>query len=104
MPVKPSENEEKYFMEKELKRLLEKARGEQEALAAAEKKRLKDLHWMHCPKCGQTLMVENYAGAVEIDVCPGCRGLWLDANELESILASVKRHGPFQSFLKVLGG
>jgi hypothetical protein len=104
MPVKPSENEEKYFMEKELKRLLEKAREEREAMAAKEKKRLKDLHWMRCPKCGQTLMVEKYAGEVEIDVCPGCRGLWLDANEMETILASTKRRGPFQSFLKILGG
>ncbi len=103
MPVKPSEQEEKYFMELELKRLLEKARKEQEATAAAEKQRLKVLHFMHCPKCGQKLLSETYAGAVEIDVCPGCKGLWLDANELETILATTKARGPFRSFLKILG-
>ena len=103
MPVKPSEKEEQYFMEQELKRLLEKARKEQEATAAAEKKRLKDLHWMRCPKCGQNLLAEKYGGEVEIDVCPGCRGLWLDANELETILTSTKRRGPFDAFLKILG-
>lgn len=104
MPVKPSDNEDKYFMELELKRLIEKARKEQEAVAAEERKRLKELHFMHCPKCGQDLMAEKYGGEVEIDVCPGCKGLWLDANELETILASTQRQGPFRSFLKVLGG
>lgn len=102
MPVKPSEKEELYFVEQELKRQLAKARAEQEAMAVAEKRKLKELHYMHCPKCGQKLAPENY-GPVEIDVCACCKGLWLDANELEHILASKEQTGPLRKFLKVLG-
>jgi len=102
MPVKPSENEEKYFRELELKMRLEKLAKEQETIADAEKRRLKELHWLHCPKCGQKLGQEHY-GDVEVDVCASCRGLWLDANELETILQEAKGSNPFRSFLKILG-
>jgi hypothetical protein len=102
MPVKPSEKEEQYFIELELKRQLAQARQEQEQMAAAEKQHLRDLHYLHCPKCGQHLASEKY-GAVEIDVCAGCKGLWLDANELDQILATKEQAGPLRQFLKVLG-
>ncbi len=103
MLVKPSEKEEQFFREQELKRQLAQARAEQEAMAAAEKQRLKELHYMHCPKCGQALIVEKY-GDVEVDVCGGCKGLWLDANELDQILAAKEQTGPLRRFLKILGG
>jgi hypothetical protein len=102
MPVKPSEKEELYFLEQELKKLLEKSREEQAAMAGAEKRKLKELHFMHCPKCGQKLFAENY-GTVEVDVCGGCRGLWLDAKELDTIVENTKKRGAFHGFLKVLG-
>ncbi|MCS7049055.1 MAG: zf-TFIIB domain-containing protein [Verrucomicrobiae bacterium] len=101
--MKPSEKEEQFFREQELKRRLEQARKEQEAMAAAERARLKELHYMHCPKCGQKLMPQKY-GEIEIDVCGSCHGLWLDAQELDQILASQTRRGPFRKFLEVLGG
>ena len=102
MQVKPSSREDQFFLEQELKKLLEKSRQEQASMAASEKKKLRELHWMHCPKCGQKLAPENY-GAVEIDVCAGCKGLWLDANELNAILATKDQTGPLRKFLKVLG-
>jgi uncharacterized protein len=101
MPVKPSEQGENYFLEQELKRELERSQREQEAMAEAEKKRLQELHFMHCPKCGQKLLVENY-DTVEVDVCGGCRGVWLDALELEAILETSRQRGPFRSFLKIV--
>ncbi|MBI5684864.1 MAG: zf-TFIIB domain-containing protein [Verrucomicrobia bacterium] len=102
MPTKPSENEEKYFRELELKMRMEKLAKEQETTAEAEKRRLKELHWLHCPKCGQTLSQERY-GTVDVDVCASCRGIWLDANELDAILENAKGSNPFRSFLKILG-
>ncbi len=99
--MKPSEKEEQFFREQELKRQLARARAEEEAMAAAEKQRLKDLHYLHCPKCGQKLFVEQY-GPVEIDVCGHCRGLWLDANELEQILTAREQTGPLRKFLQLL--
>lgn len=102
MPVKPSEKEEQFFREQELKARLHKLAHEQEVMAVAEKRRLKELHWMHCPKCGQQLAMEQY-GKVEVDVCPGCKGVWLDATELETTVASASRGSTFRSFLKILG-
>ena len=102
MSIKPSEKEEQYFKEQELKQRLQQAAEQQQKSAEEEKRRLKGVHWMHCPKCGQTLMTEKY-GTVEIDVCPSCKGLWLDATELETILASATKTGPLRSFLKILG-
>jgi len=102
MTPKPSENEEKYFMEQELRQRMQKLEEEQRKMAEAEKHRLKELHWLHCPKCGQNLNQEHY-GTVEVDVCPSCKGLWLDANELEIIVAeSSSKRNPFQKFLQVL--
>jgi rubrerythrin len=97
--MKPSTIEEQHILEQELKRRLEKLEAEQKAMAEAEKQRQKELHWMRCPKCGHQLATDHY-GAVEIDVCPSCRGLWLDANELETILAS--ESGLFKSCIKIL--
>jgi hypothetical protein len=102
MPVKPSEKEEQFFREQELKARLHKLAQEQEVMAVDEKRDLKELHWMHCPKCGQQLAMEQY-GKVEVDVCPSCKGVWLDATELETIAASASRGNPFRSFLKILG-
>jgi uncharacterized protein len=98
-PMKPTQIEEQHFWEIELKRRLEILEAEQQASAEKEKRRLKELHWMHCPKCGQKLATEHH-GSVEIDLCPSCRGLWLDANELETIVAS--ESGVLNACLKVL--
>ena len=85
--MKPSTVEDQHIWELEMQRRLEKLETEQQAAAEIEKRQLKELHWMHCPKCGQSLVTQT-RGDVEIDVCPSCRGVWLDANELETIVAS----------------
>lgn len=41
---------------------------------------------MNCPKCSGTL-VPTKIRDTEIDRCPTCRGIWLDANELQTLLA-----------------
>ncbi len=40
---------------------------------------------MQCPRCSVTLDVSNRQG-VETDVCPKCRGVWLDRGELDKII------------------
>ena len=40
---------------------------------------------MNCPKCNIELRISEKEG-VEIDYCPGCRGVWLDRGELEKII------------------
>ncbi|MCS6925974.1 MAG: zf-TFIIB domain-containing protein [Candidatus Binatia bacterium] len=40
---------------------------------------------MQCPRC-QTLLQEVTKTGVLIDLCPECRGVWLDRGELEKII------------------
>ena len=41
---------------------------------------------MDCPVCGDKLReIERYG--VMVDICPGCKGCWLDRGELEKIAA-----------------
>jgi uncharacterized protein len=103
MPVKPSQVEDEHIWAEEMKLRLQKLEQEQKAKTEAEKKRLKELHWMHCPKCGQQLMTELYA-KVEIDVCPSCKGVWLDANELNTIVESETKTGVLKRCIKVIRG
>lgn len=43
---------------------------------------------MNCPVCDEKLRpVEKYG--VEIDICPGCKGVWLDRGELDKILEAL---------------
>ena len=45
---------------------------------------------MECPVCGDRLRaVEKYG--VEVDICPGCKGVWLDRGELDTILETTSR-------------
>lgn len=43
---------------------------------------------MYCPVCRDVDMHEVTKEGVLIDVCPRCRGVWLDRGELEKILAA----------------
>ena len=100
MSIKPSTHEETYFTQLELERRRKGVFENVTNTKVLEREEQKLLHWMRCPKCGQELSTQQY-GPVEIDVCPNCRGLWLDANELETILA--KESGLLRSFAKILG-
>jgi len=43
-----------------------------------------------CPRCGHPAMMRRFyspARAIEIDECPRCGGIWLDAGELATIRA-----------------
>jgi len=42
---------------------------------------------LRCPKCGGTTDAVNYGGdsGIIIDRCTSCRGIWVDADELEKI-------------------
>ena len=83
MPVTPSEREEEYFakMEYENKKKIEDQK--QKKLAAGEKKIRKELLHMKCPKCGMELIEIEYK-KIKIDKCSECKGIWLDAGELET--------------------
>jgi RNA polymerase-binding transcription factor DksA len=78
----------------------EKERAEREK--ADERQRLKDLHFMRCPKCGHE-MAEERLEAVTIDRCGFCEGIFFDAGELEQLLAkrSSETRGFFLKLLRI---
>jgi len=85
MAMKPSEKEEEHFARLEFEK--KKLEAENQArMAVEEKKRLKELHYMRCPKCGMQLVEIDYKG-IKIDRCTGCTGVWLDPGELGQVAA-----------------
>ena len=73
-----SKNEEDYIAREELHR----KQKEEIARTKQEREAVRKLHYMKCPKCGLDLETKLHE-SVEIDVCKGCAGVWLDAGELE---------------------
>lgn len=47
---------------------------------------------MNCPRCN-TQLRSQIREEVVIDLCPSCRGVWLDRGELELILSRNRRDG-----------
>lgn len=46
---------------------------------------------MNCPICNEVRMREVEKEGVTIDVCPSCKGVWLDRGELEKLMSDVRR-------------
>ena len=77
---KPSRNEDEYFAQQNAE-LLRKQREQAEKAALDAERRS---HYMKCPKDGFDLTSQEYHG-VQIETCPHCNGMWLDAGELEVV-------------------
>ena len=84
MPAKPSEREEEYFARMEYEKKMKIEVIKHKKLTEGEKKKLKKLHHMRCPKCGMELIEIDYKN-IEIDKCSECEGIWLDSGELETV-------------------
>jgi hypothetical protein len=81
---KPSHEEEEFFAKEEASRLHALAQERSRKMQEQERERLKQLHWMHCPKDGFELTAMKFKG-LTIDKCFHCGGTWLDAGELEAL-------------------
>lgn len=109
MDERSRKREDDWFLQNEKKLLEEarKAREERDAERRAreteeQSRKLKDLHWMKCPKCGHDLKVQALEG-IEIDRCTFCEGFFVDAGELEQLF--LKRGvGQRQNFMRRLLG
>lgn len=45
---------------------------------------------MKCPVCNDVRMREVQKNDVLIDVCPDCKGVWLDRGELEKLMSGIR--------------
>lgn len=95
-----SDNEEEYFFRREMEKRREAAREKEAQLAADERQKEKDLHWMRCPKCGAELTEVEFR-AVKVDKCFTCGGVYLDDGELEQLAG---RAGWFDKMLELIRG
>ena len=41
---------------------------------------------MQCPLCLDSPLEPKFVGATEVDICPRCRGIWLDRGELDRLV------------------
>ena len=81
MTEKPSRKEDEYFA-KQSSDLIKagRERAQRESIEVSRR-----AHYMKCPKCGADLVTEEYHG-IQVDNCPECKGMWLDAGEAEDLL------------------
>lgn len=79
---KPSKAEDEYFARQELERRKKWAQEQSAKMAGEERERLRQAHWMKCPKCGMDLQEIELHG-VKVDQCANCGGIFLDKGELE---------------------
>ena len=82
-----SRGEEEYFAKQDAE-LIKQMRAK---LDADRKNQERKQAHMKCPKCGGDLKEED-RGSVKVDVCQECKGMWLDAGELD-LLQKVSKSG-----------
>jgi uncharacterized protein with PIN domain len=83
----PSRNEDEFFAKQDAELIKQmRTKLDQERVAQERK-----AHYMKCPKCGADLKEEAH-GHVKVDICPECKGMFLDAGEME-LLAQVQKSG-----------
>jgi Zn-finger nucleic acid-binding protein len=80
MTDKPSRNEDEYFVKHDAELLQSSRAAAERAAREAERKS----QYMKCPKDGYDLTSSVYHG-VQIESCPHCGGMWLDAGEVEAV-------------------
>ena len=96
---KPSEKEDEYFAKIEFEKRKKECEKRQKRIKEEEREKAKELHYMHCPKCGMELIEIDFQNE-EIDRCSSCNGIWLDEGELDQILTREKFLNRFTSIFK----
>lgn len=82
---KPSRSEEEYFARVEFEKRRKALEARQARIQADERTRLKELHFMRCPKCGMEL-VEIELKGIKVDRCVACQGIFFDGGEIDQLL------------------
>jgi Zn-finger nucleic acid-binding protein len=95
--TKPSTSEDEYFVREDAEKKRKIALELKKQLAADEQKKLKDLHFMHCPKCGMKMQEIRY-GKIDVDTCFSCGGIFLDKGEMD-VIAQPQQKGIMSAIL-----
>lgn len=46
-----------------------------------------------CPRCPQQALMRKEVETIEVDECPICRGIWLDAGEIAKLITTYEKFG-----------
>lgn len=98
--TKPSTSEEDYFAREDIEKRYKLAKEQAARLATEEQEKLKQAHWMRCPKCGHEISTIRFRD-VEIERCFNCGVTVLDAGELEKLAGADEQHGVLRSIVNV---
>lgn len=90
--MKQSDNENNWFLQHE-KEMLEDAARKREQHMREEAGRqghaildkLREAHWLKCPKCGHDMEALILEG-IEVESCTFCKGVYFDRGEIETLL------------------
>lgn len=100
MADKPSNPEEDYFAREEVEKRYRLAKEMAEREKADEAEKLRQAHWMKCPKCGHDLSTVTVRG-VEIDKCFHCNGMFLDDGEFEKLAGATRENKVLSAIVNV---
>jgi uncharacterized protein len=81
---KPTTQEDEYFVKEDAEKKRRIALEMKKQLASDQQAALKQLHFMHCPKCGMKMQEVRY-GKLDVDACFACGGVFLDKGEMDLI-------------------
>ncbi len=94
---KPTPHENEYFVKEDAEKKRRLAAETKAAMALDEQRRLKELHFLCCPKCGMKLEEVRYRD-VDVDACFSCGGFFLDKGVIDRI-AKPEGRGVMWTFL-----
>jgi hypothetical protein len=80
--MSPFTTEEEWAFEQDMKARRELQVKLTKEMEKDQRNKLKELHHMHCPKCGMGLTEITFREA-RVDKCFSCGGTWFDAGEVE---------------------
>ena len=103
-----SDRENRWFRENE-RELLDDVKREREQRLEAyreetekeERERLRQAHWMKCPKCGNEMRAEQLEG-IEIERCSVCGGMFFEHSEFQTLLMR-KQESRFKFYRNLFG-
>ena len=81
--------EGEYFAKIEFERKQEALLAKQKRLDEDAKKKARDVHWMHCPKFGLTMVEVDFEG-IKVDKCSKCLGIFFDNGEVDHLVEKNK--------------
>lgn len=81
--------EDEYFARVEFEKRKKALKEKQGRIREEERKRLKEEHWMHCPKCGMEMVEITFEG-IKVDKCSECLGIFFDDGEVDQLIKKNK--------------